>query len=165
MPGRNDAPERFLLQAAFNSEVVMPQVHMVHCSFAPLGGRYIVAGFGGEITTEARDHEFFPRYPDWEAIFALNFLRHLELPKLLLFYTAPADLSATGAAAGGPEAVAHVIKTYDPLVVVCAGIGGCKEKMHLGNTLAVYPGTLAKETMRLSTCKRAEWLWATCADL
>ncbi|WP_054683514.1 metallophosphoesterase [Rhodothermus marinus] len=144
IPGRNDAPERFFMQAAFNSEIVTPHVHMVHRSFAPLGGRYMVAGFGGEVTVEARDHEFFLRYPGWEAIFSLDFLRHLDPPKILLCYTAPADRFEEPADQSGPAAVAHLIKTYDPHFVVCAGVGGRKEKKQLGNTLVVFPGSLAE---------------------
>ena len=143
IPGRNDAPERFFLQAAFNSEIVTPHIHMVHRSFAPLGGRYMVAGFGGEVTVEARDHEFFLRYPGWEAIFSLDFLRHLDAPRILLFYTAPAD-KVDETDQSGPAAVAHLIKTYDPHFVVCAGVEGRKEKVRLGNTLVVYPGSLAE---------------------
>jgi hypothetical protein len=55
VPGRNDAPERLLVQAAFNAEVVAANVHAVHRSFAPLGGNWIVAGFGGEINAEERN--------------------------------------------------------------------------------------------------------------
>jgi Icc-related predicted phosphoesterase len=143
IPGRNDAPERFFMQAVFNSEIVTPHIYMVHRSFAPLGGRYMVAGFGGEITAEARDHEFFLRYPGWEAIFSLDFLRHLDSPKILIFYTAPAEKAEEPADQSGPAAVAHIIKTYDPHFVVCAGVGERKEKVRLGNTLVVYPGSLA----------------------
>jgi Icc-related predicted phosphoesterase len=143
VPGRNDAPERFFLQAAFNSEVVEPHIHVVHRSFAPLGRGFVVAGFGGEITANERDHEFFLQYPGWEAQFSLDFLRHLEQVKILLTHTAPATPLEGSTQANGHEAISHILKTYNPLVAVCSHLGGQKGKAVVGKTLVVSPGHLA----------------------
>ncbi|MGH7455405.1 MAG: metallophosphoesterase [bacterium] len=141
VPGKNDAPERFFLQAAFNTEIVAPNIYTVHRSFAPLGSNYVVAGFGGEITEDERDNEFFLRYPGWEAEFTLEFLRHLKQEKILLFHTAPAE-KFEGSEATGHKMVSHIIKTYDPQFAVCARQDGQRGKMMLANTLVVCPGQL-----------------------
>ncbi len=143
VPGRNDAPERFFLQAAFNSEIVEKHIHLVHRSFAPLGRGFVVAGFGGEVTATDRDHEFFLRYPGWEAQFSLDFLRHLEQVKLFVAHTAPATPFEGEHQANGHEAIRHIIKTYNPYLAVCSRPGGEKGKVVVGSTLVVSPGHLA----------------------
>ncbi|HWP46948.1 MAG TPA: hypothetical protein VNM22_07270 [Candidatus Limnocylindrales bacterium] len=144
VPGRNDAPEWFFLQAAFNSEIVAAKVYNVHRSFAPLSGSWIVAGYGGEITKGERDHEFFLRYPGWEAEFSLDFLRHLDQNKVLLFYTPPVEPYEGQVQSGGHEMVSHIIKTYTPHFVFCTPPGGHRGKLVLANTLIVFPGRLSE---------------------
>ncbi|MCX8071337.1 MAG: metallophosphoesterase [Candidatus Binatia bacterium] len=143
VPGRNDAPERFFLQAAFNSEVVDKHIHLVHRSFAPLGRGYVVAGFGGEVTGNERDHEFFLMYPGWEAQFSLDFLRHLEQVKIFVGHTAPATPFEGEHKANGHEAISHILKTYNPYLAVCSRPDGAKGKATVGSTLVVSPGQLA----------------------
>ena len=143
VPGRNDSPERLFVQAVFNAEVVAANVHSVHRSFAPLGGNWVVAGLGGEITAGERDHEFFLRYPGWEAQFALEFLRHLEQDKILLFHTAPVERFEDQTDAVGHEMVSHLIKTYAPHFAICGRPGGRQSKLTIASTLVVCPGTLS----------------------
>ncbi|GIX46772.1 MAG: hypothetical protein KatS3mg131_0983 [Candidatus Tectimicrobiota bacterium] len=78
----------------------------------------------------------------WEATFALDFLRHLEGEKLLLFHTPPAGVFEGEAEPGGHEAVSHLIKTYDPRFAFCSRQGGQKGRLLVGNTLVVCPGQL-----------------------
>lgn len=144
VPGKNDAPERFFLQAAFNTEIVSPQIHIVHRSFAPLGRNYIVAGFGGEITEETRENEFFLLYPGWEAEFSLAFLRHLEQAKILLFHTPPAEKFEDENEQAGHEMVSHIMKTYAPQYAICSRSTGQKGKLLIGPTLVVCPGQLSQ---------------------
>jgi len=144
VPGRNDAPERFFLQAALNSEIVEPRVHLVHRSFAPLGAGYVVAGFGGEITASERQSEGFLRFPAWEAEFGLDFLRHLEQEKILLTYTGPAESPEETHSGNGPAAITHILKTYAPQFAVCTRPSGEKGKITVANTLVVFPGELAR---------------------
>jgi Icc-related predicted phosphoesterase len=142
VPGRTDAPERLFLQAACNAEIVAARVYNVHRSFAPLGSNWIVAGFGGEITEEERDHTFFLRYPGWEAQFSLEFLRHLDQDRILLLHTPPAD-ELEGRPTGGHQIVSHILKTYSPAFAFCASPASRRGKLTLGNTLVVFPGRLA----------------------
>lgn len=138
VPGENDAPERFILQVGLNSEVVGANVNLVHRSFAPLGQNLVVSGVGGRITTNERLTCFLLRYPGWEAQFSLDFLRHFEQEKILLFHT-PIDIEEE---AGGHEAVRHIIKTYSPKIAVCGRRDGKHGKDTVGRTLVVYPGML-----------------------
>lgn len=156
VPGKHDAPERFFLQAAFNTEIVAPNVYMVHRSFAPLGSQYVVAGFGGEITGGQRENEFFLMYPWWEAEFSLDFLRHLKQEKLLVFHTPPGEKLEGEPSPGGHELVGHLIKTYRPHFAVCARQDGRQGKLVVGNTLVVYPGRLSQgDYTLLDTKERA----------
>lgn len=141
VPGRNDAPERFFLQAAFNSEIVEPHIHLVHRSFAPLGAGYVVVGFGGEITANERETELFLRYPAWEAEFALDFMRHLEQDKILLTHMPPTENAETPPPGAG--AVSHMIKTYAPQFAVASRPNGEKGKSTVANTIVLFPGRLA----------------------
>ncbi|MDQ7053873.1 MAG: metallophosphoesterase [candidate division KSB1 bacterium] len=142
VPGKHDAPERFFLQAVFHHEYISPNIFMVHCSFAPLGRNYIVAGFGGEITDDHRGHEMFLMYPGWEAEFSLDFLRHLAQDKILLFHTPPKEKFEPAIEEAGSDIISDILKTYDPHVVVCTRESRQKGKMRIGNTLVVAPAPL-----------------------
>ncbi|RMI13708.1 MAG: metallophosphoesterase [Calditrichaeota bacterium] len=142
VPGKQDAPERFFLQAVFNQEFVSRNIYMVHRSFAPLGRNFVVAGFGGQITDESRENEFFLMYPGWEAEFSLEFLRHLDPDKILLFHTPPGEKFEQSPEDTGSEIVSTLIKTYRPHIVVCSRESRQKGKMFIGNTLVVAPAAL-----------------------
>ena len=142
VPGKHDAPERFFLQAAFNRELISPNIYAVHRSFAPMGRNFVVAGFGGEITEDARENEMFLMYPGWEAEFSLDFLRHLDQDKILLFHTPPKLAFEPASEEGGSEIVSTIIKTYDPHVVICSRETRQKGKAIIGNTLVVAPAPL-----------------------
>ncbi len=156
VPGRNDAPERFFLQAALNSEIVEPHIHVVHRSFAPLGAAYVVVGFGGEITGDERENELFLRFPSWEAEFGLDFMRHLDQQKILLTHTAPAENSEEARSSAGRAAIAHIMKTFGPQFAVCSRPTGEKGKILVANTVVVFPGELARgDYALLDTKERA----------
>ncbi len=142
VPGKHDAPERFFLQAAFNRESISPNIYMVHRSFAPLGRNFVVAGFGGEITDQTRENEIFLMYPGWEAEFSLDFLRHLDQDRILLFHTPPAEKFEPSAEESGSDIISTLIKTFDPHIVVCSRESRQKGKMIIGNTLVVAPAPL-----------------------
>ncbi|RMF58483.1 MAG: metallophosphoesterase, partial [Calditrichaeota bacterium] len=142
VPGPNDAPERFFLQAAFNREFVTPEIYMVHRSFAPLGRNFVVAGFGGTITDDWREHQMFLMYPGWEAEFSLDFLRHLDQEKILLFHTPPAETIETDSSKQGSETISYLIKTHNPQLVICSREDGQKGKLWIGDSLVVAPAPL-----------------------
>lgn len=143
IPGKNDAPERFYLQALAALETVDPRVHQVHRSFAPLDSNYYVIGFGGALNDNLRDHEYFLHYPAWEAEFGLDFVRHLDGDRILLFHTPPLGRIEDEAAEQGHHVVETLIKSFDPKIAVCSRPSGRRGKQFLADTLVVYPGRLA----------------------
>jgi len=146
VPGQLDAPERIFLQASLNHEIVAPTLALVHRSFAPLGGNFVVAGFGGRLTEEKREAVWAIEYPSWEAEFSFDFLRRLDQDSILLFHTPPAgtDLDLHRGKHIGAHVVNTVIKAYHPHFVFCGEALDGQGKAMIGSSLVVNPGPLAE---------------------
>jgi hypothetical protein len=145
VPGYLDAPERLYLQAALNHEVVAPNIHMIHRSFVPLPqANLVVAGFGGQLSEERRENRYLLIYPDWEAEFAFEFLRHLEQDPVLVFHTPPRhdNLDLEGDRHIGRPIVKELIKTYRPRFAFCGSALDGQGTAMIGPTLVVNPGPL-----------------------
>lgn len=141
VPGPADAPVHHYLREAHNIEIVFPFMHGVHGTAAFARSSVLFAGFGGEVDDDPeapRDEIHSLRYPRWEAEYRLKLVRELEEHQLvLLFSTHPAH---KGVGTKGSEALAELIGTHRPRVVVCAGGRGAEM---LGRSLIVAPGALA----------------------
>jgi Icc-related predicted phosphoesterase len=141
VPGPGDAPIASYLREAHNIEIVLPRLHGVHGTAALAPGEHVVvAGFGGEISDDP-DHEREElsalSYPRWEPEYRLKLLREFpEHQSVLLFHTQPAH---KGRGTPGSEAVAELIGTWRPPLVVCGGERGSEL---IGRTLVVSPGLL-----------------------
>jgi uncharacterized protein len=142
VPGPRDAPADRYLREAYNIEVALPLLHGVHggAAFAP-EDNVAFAGMGGEIVDDPHapreEHERL-RYPRWEAEYRLKILQAIDYHELvLLFATPPAH---KGLALPGSEAVAELVGTYRPRLVVCGGERGVEV---LGKSVVVAPGNLA----------------------
>ncbi|GAB4230120.1 MAG: hypothetical protein Kow00109_01690 [Acidobacteriota bacterium] len=144
VPGKHDAPERFYLQALAALETVDPRVHQVHRSFAPLHSNYYVIGFGGAVTDNHRDNEYFLEYPAWEAEFGLDFVRHLDGDRILVFHTPPFGRIEDESQDYGHHVIETLIKSFDPRIAVCSRPSGRRGKQLIADTLVVYPGRLAE---------------------
>ena len=109
-------------------------------AFAP-DTEVVFAGMGGEISDNPdtpRDEQSRLRYPRWEAAYRLKVLNLLDYNELvMLFASAPAH---KGHNTPGSEAVAELVGTYRPRLVVCGGPRGVEI---LGTSLVVAPGSLA----------------------
>ncbi|MBX5479960.1 MAG: heat-stable protein [Pyrinomonas methylaliphatogenes] len=142
LPGPEDAPIEEYLREAANIEVVHPQMHSVHGSYAFAPGHLLVAGLGGEIADDpdaTREEREQLRYPGWEAEYRLKILWELkDYPKLLLFATPPAH---KGLGEGGSQTVAELIKTHNPKAAFVSGKGRKQER--LGDSWVIVPGSLA----------------------
>jgi hypothetical protein len=128
------------LREAHNIEVVFPELHGVHGTFA-MGRHFLVAGMGGEIVDDPdaeRDEQSRLRYPGWEAEYRLKAVREFdEHQKAFLFATPPAH---KGLREPGSEVLAELINTYRPRVVITGGDEARSEQ--LGKALIVAPGNL-----------------------
>jgi Icc-related predicted phosphoesterase len=123
IPGEHDAPERAFLAASVSREWVERQLHAIHGAFAVVHN-IATAGFGGAVTDSERETEQALRYPAWEVIYRLGFLRELEQPLLLVFHHPPAEMKAIDVVDGkhaGSPAVTELIGTWRPKVAVVAG--------------------------------------------
>jgi Icc-related predicted phosphoesterase len=147
VPGPGDAPIAGYLREAHNMEVVFPMLHGIHgtAAFTP-DGHVVVAGMGGGISDDPeapRDEEERLTYPRWEAEYRLKLVSELdEHQRMLLFHSPPAHKGDDGAAHGGSEAVAELIATLRPRLVVC---GGPQRTELIGRSLVVAPGSLAED--------------------
>jgi Icc-related predicted phosphoesterase len=141
VPGPTDAPLSEYLRESSNIEVVFPQLHGVHGTATVGPSNVVFAGMGGEIVDDPdaiRSEEALLRYPSWEAEYRLKVIEELDPPeRVLLFTTRPAH---KGLHEGGSEALAELIKTYNPKLAIVSGDGATEER--LANTLVVCPGSL-----------------------
>jgi uncharacterized protein len=141
VPGPGDAPVATYLREAYNIEVASSLLHGIHGTLAFTPGQSVIAGMGGEISDDLdanRDEIERLRYPRWEAEYRLKVLdEHAEHERMLVFATAPAH---KGRGTPGSEAVAELINTHRPRLVVC---GGPRRTETLGRSMVVAPGELA----------------------
>jgi Icc-related predicted phosphoesterase len=141
VPGPGDAPVGDYIREAHNMEVVFPELHGVHGTLAFWEDTYVFTGLGGAVGDDPagpRDEERELRYPRWEAEYRLKLLRELgEHESVMLFATPPAH---KGHGTEGSEALAELINTHRPRLVVTSGERGTSM---LGNSLVVAPGSLA----------------------
>ncbi len=146
VPGYLDAPERLYLQASLNHEVVAPTVYMVHRSFVPLPGEnLVVTGFGGALNDRnERENRLVLSYPDWEALFGFEFLRHVKQTPFFVFHTPPrrdpVDLDRGRHV--GQHVVDELIKTYRPRYAVVGMARDGQGTVTIGTTLVINPGPL-----------------------
>jgi len=144
VPGMLDAPERLYYQLAANHEVIAGRVQSVHRAPAFLDNHWVVAGFGGEISTrDQEEHYYVLEYPAWKAELALTFLRRFEQPLVLLFHTAAPypELSPEGDGRPGHQLIDHLVKEYKPLCAVFSGASAGQGSLVVGRTLVVNPGS------------------------
>jgi uncharacterized protein len=141
VPGQVDAPLSDYLRESYNMETVFPHLHGVHGTVALGPGQLLFAGMGGEIVDDpaaVRSEEALLRYPAWEVEYRLKMIHQLkEHPKVFLFTTRPAH---KGLREQGSEALAELIKTHNPRLVVVSGEGAAEEK--LAQSIVISPGRL-----------------------
>ncbi len=149
VPGYLDAPERLFLQAGLNHEVVMPQVDVVHRAFSVLAGENLAfAGFGGGLTSDPnfRENRFVLVYPEWEAQFAFDLLRQVEVKQkpALIFHTPPRwqNLDLENGNHVGHTMVNHLIKSEAPAYAFVGSARDGQGTARLGSTLVINPGWL-----------------------
>lgn len=149
VPGYLDAPERLFLQAGLNHEVVLPQVDVVHRAFSVMPGENLAfAGFGGGLTSDPnfRENRFVLVYPDWEAQFAFDLLRQVEIKQnlALIFHTPPRwqNLDLENGNHVGHTMVNHLIKSLDPKYAFVGSARDGQGAARLATTLVINPGWL-----------------------
>jgi Icc-related predicted phosphoesterase len=143
VPGQADAPAGRYLRESYNIEVAYPHLRGVHgtVAFAP-DALVAFAGMGGAVSDDPnvlREEDKSLRYPRWEAAYRLKIVTVLDNNELvMLFATPPAH---KGRNLPGSDAVAELIGTYRPRLVVT---GGEAQIAEIGRSLIVAPGSLAE---------------------
>jgi uncharacterized protein len=140
IPGPADAPVEHHLQEAFKLETAYPHVRGVHGTAAKASGELVFAGFGGAISDDLRGPRDELRrlsYPRWEPEYRLKVLGEMDYNDLvLLVWAAPVH---KGLGTSGSQAVAELIGTYRPRLVVCGEGSGVEV---LGRSSIIAPGSL-----------------------
>lgn len=142
VPGPSDAPVADYLREAHNMEVVFPFLHGLHGTVAFADGHVLFAGFGGEVSDDPdaqREEVSRLRYPRWEPEYRLKLVRELDEHQVVLAFSTPP--AHKGRATQGSEALAELVGTYRPRLVVCNGERGSEL---LGRTLVISPGSLGE---------------------
>jgi uncharacterized protein len=141
VPGPGDAPIDHYLREAYNVEVVFPSLRGVHGTMAFAPGPVLFAGFGGDVSDDpdaAREESARLSYPRWEPEYRLKLVRELAEHELVLLLATPPAHKGHGST--GSEALAELVGSYRPRLVVC---GGEQRTETLGRSLVVAPGRLA----------------------
>jgi Icc-related predicted phosphoesterase len=140
-PGPGDAPIAEYLREAHSIEVVYPALHGLHGTIAFYEDSILFAGFGGEVSDDPsgpREEDGALRYPRWEPEYRLKLLRELSEHELVMLLATPP--AHRGQGVEGSEALAELVNTYRPRLVVT---GGERGSSMLGTSLVVAPGRLA----------------------
>ena len=141
VPGPEDAPITEFLREAANIEIVYPNLHGVHGSFAMGPRNTLWSGMGGTIMDDpksTRDEYEVLRYPAWEVEYRFKSLRELkDYQKVFLFTTSPAH---KGFDLKGSSELAELIKSYNPHLVLLGAVKPVYET--IGNSLVVGLGSL-----------------------
>jgi hypothetical protein len=140
VPGPGDAPVDHYLREAYNVEVVFPLLRGLHGTMAFAPGHVLFAGFGGEVSDDpdaARDETTRLSYPRWEPEYRLKLVHELAEHQLVVLLATPPAHKGHGTT--GSEALAELVGSHRPRVVVC---GGERRSETLGRSLVVSPGPL-----------------------
>jgi hypothetical protein len=140
VPGPGDAPVEHYLREAYNIEIVFPFLRGLHGTIAFAPGHVVFAGFGGEVSDDpeaARDETARLSYPRWEPEYRLKLVGELAEHELVLLLATPPAHKGHGTT--GSEALAELVGSHRPRVVVC---GGERRSETLGRSLVVAPGAL-----------------------
>jgi Icc-related predicted phosphoesterase len=140
VPGPGDAPVEHYLREAQNIEVVFPYLRGLHGTMAFAPGHVLFAGFGGEVSDDPdapREEIARLSYPRWEPEYRLKLVRELSEHELVMLLATPP--AHKGHASAGSEALAELVGTHRPRLVIC---GGERRTEVLGRSLVVAPGVL-----------------------
>jgi Icc-related predicted phosphoesterase len=159
VPGPNDAPVADYLREAHNMELVFEMLRGIHGTAAMTpDGHVLVAGIGGHVDDDPealREETSRLSYPRWEAEYRLKIIRELDEHQVMLLFATPP--SNRGRGSGGSEALAELVGTYRPRLVVC---GGEAATGMIGRSVVVAPGSLAEGSYAIADLQTHAVEWA-----
>jgi hypothetical protein len=145
IPGNMDAPEERFFSHVLNFTLSSDNIHVVQESLIKVG-KYIISGFGGEITESSKETFFVLQYPRKEVEFGIRRVKFIKGHKILLFHTPPVGnvVDKEENTHRGTSVVNDIIKEIKPTLVFCGHAHKAKGYEMISNTLVVNPGALKK---------------------
>ena len=143
VPGNMDSPKEHFLFGALNAEIAHPNIRCVHGGPWLFKERYLIYGFGGDISEDVYEDIFQFMSPRWEVEYQLKFTKEFDQQMFFLFHLPPRVL-VEGEPAVGNEVVHEMIKTYRPALVVVGHQHDLQKQVQIGPSLVVSPGALKK---------------------
>jgi hypothetical protein len=142
VPGVDDVPIERYLQEAFNIEMAFPSLRGGHGTAAATWGACcspVSEARSATILGRQRNEREKLSYPRWEPEYRLKVLAEFDYSELVLLFSTA--LAQKGLQRTGSEAVAELIGTYRPRLVVCGGERGVGV---LGPSTTEAPGSLQR---------------------
>jgi Icc-related predicted phosphoesterase len=145
IPGNMDAPEERFFSQVLNFTLYSDNIHVVQENLVKVK-KYIVAGFGGEITESSKETFFVLQYPRREVEFGIRRVKFIKGTKILLFHTPPVGdvVDIEGNTHRGTLVVNDIIKDIKPALVFCGHAHKAKGYEMISDTLVINPGALKK---------------------
>ncbi len=139
IPGPGDAPLAKFLRAALNSEIVYPNVFIVHATPYQVSD-VAVSGLGGLLTEEEDAGEPEIKYSHATSEYFLRSLWRLKEPEKMLLLSEPPPGKFAGDS--GNNIVNEFILSYRPRLCVVAGNKAHRGSEYSARTLLVNPGKI-----------------------
>jgi Icc-related predicted phosphoesterase len=145
IPGNMDAPEERFFSQVLNFTLYSDNIHVVQESLVKVE-KYIIGGFGGEITESSKETFFVLQYPRKEVEFGIRRIKFIKGAKILLFHTPPVGnvVDMEDNTHRGTSVVNDIIKEIKPALVFCGHAHKAKGYEMVSNTLVINPGALKK---------------------
>ncbi len=142
VPGNMDAPESNFFRHIFNYEMTLKHIRLLQENIFYYEG-FFFSGFGGEITKNQSEKDFFLQYPAENVRFSMRKLFYITGKKILIFHTPPkSKLDFERGIHTGCDCVNDLIEWLAPDFVFCGHAHNARGEEWLGKSLVINPGPL-----------------------
>ncbi len=144
VPGNMDAPFARYAKVAEETSQGRARIRFAHQRLRPLGGEFLLFGFGGELTETERDDFFVLLLPECEARYAALPALEADRPLVLLTHTPPvgAKVDLDSGDHKGSVVVNRLIDLVAPAYLFCGHAHKAQATEELAGTVIVNPGAL-----------------------
>jgi len=140
VPGYNDAPESLYFKTIYNYAHIYPNLQPAH-EMMHREDQFMVAGFGGDMTSSDDNREFVLQYSKVWVEFALRRLEYFPGEKILLFHSPPVcRLDLSDGEHCGVLLINELIEKVSPRLVLCGRAKSGQGTVKLGGSVVVNPG-------------------------
>ncbi len=140
IPGNMDAPESRYFSTLLNMNI--KNLYPLHEQLF-FKDKYVVAGFGGEITENKEESFFVLRYPKEKVRPFVEKIKKINREKILIFHSPPVSkVGIEGDVVVGSNAVNEIIHEVKPKILFCGHAHRAQGTDMVEDTLCVNPGPL-----------------------